>query len=107
MMSQNEQDAVIGRTIREKAELTKELATIDANLRQLAAAFGGFSVEISERTSRGSTTTEPTSEEPLLIPPVLAECGEFHRVARLVDERRETYRRLRETLGLLEQMGVK
>lgn len=106
-MSQDEEDMVIGKTVREKAELTKKLATIDAKLRGFAAAFGSFSREIGDRTGHSEFITEPTSKEPLLISPVLAECGDLRGVADLVDERIETYRRLRETLGLLERMGVK
>jgi hypothetical protein len=102
-MSPDEQDAIIGKTVREKAALDRTLATLDKELRDLSTYFKDLHDQIRQRIAYDS---EPNPES-IIIPPAVRKYADLSKLVSLLDERDNTNRQLQTTVSQLEKMGVR
>jgi hypothetical protein len=99
-MSPEERDAVVGRTIREKSDLQRDLAVTDKLLADVAADLRTLAVFISEQTAA------IPSQSALPALSALHKHADFSKIAGLLDERKKTANKLQSAITQLTAMGV-
>ena len=102
-MSPEEQDAIVGKTVREKAALERELATTDKLLKDIAAELITLAREIDEWTA----PVLPAPGRSFGFHGTLQKYADVSKISELVKERTDTWRKLQDVISHLSAMGVR
>jgi len=99
-MTAEEQDTIIGKTVRERGELRVTLMVTDKELETLRTYFKKLDEEIRDRIAYHAKL------EPIAVPAAISKYADLSRLVELVNERIKTYKEIEFADELLRRMGV-
>ena len=103
-MSPDEQDAIVGKTVREKADIERQLATTDKLLSDIATELLALAGEINEWIA----PVAPNPGRPFFASySTLHRYADFSKIVNLAHERRSASLKLRNVLSHLSAMGIR
>src|SRR5438093_8462935 len=102
-MTTEEKDALVGRTIREEAELEVELAATDKLITETIEALDTYTAAIKQRIAQ----VNDGAQERLWTPAVAAKYCDLSKLTALVNTRIETAQKLRQVSEILSRLSVR
>jgi len=98
-MSKDEQDLLIGKTVREESDLSKELASIDQKLAAISEGLRTLAYEIN----KGSLA----QIVPVVVPDSLNKHIDLEQIVSIANSRIEIDRKLKTARAYLVRMGLR
>ena len=102
-MTSEEQEAIVGRTVREANDWKLTVGLANKQLSDFADFLNKLSDEIRERIPDPKPKENDT---PIEIPPDISRLVNFDRIFALISDRDKAFRKLADVQKLLKQMGV-
>lgn len=103
-MSTDEQDALIGKAVRERAQLRTQLAALDAALNDVSRYFEKLAGEIKDRVRQQPNF--PALYAPIEVPAGIAKYADLSGLTIALKERARTMHELQSANDLLKRMGT-